>query len=260
MQSRLACAAVASRCCSLAATESPTHVLRRHRAAANGARARTWLGTVDPARPVTRSSRTLAACGCRPTSDRLAHQIIPHRAGSPSLGTRSRLAAAAASRPSPAASIPRRRPRHHAVPRRPAPRAACVRSARPSSPPAASTGKLVVLVDDVLFSGRSTRAALDALSELGRPRCRAAGRPRRSRPPRAADPGRLCRQEPADLADAERAGAACRDRRRGRRCTRCQEARMKRHLLSAADLDRDEALRDPRHRRAACTAMSRPAR
>jgi pyrimidine operon attenuation protein/uracil phosphoribosyltransferase len=29
---------------------------------------------------------------------------------------------------------------------------------------------IVVLVDDVLFSGRSIRAALDALSELGRPR------------------------------------------------------------------------------------------
>jgi pyrimidine operon attenuation protein/uracil phosphoribosyltransferase len=28
----------------------------------------------------------------------------------------------------------------------------------------------VVLVDDVLFSGRSCRAALDALTELGRPR------------------------------------------------------------------------------------------
>ena len=28
----------------------------------------------------------------------------------------------------------------------------------------------MVLVDDVLFSGRSVRAALDALSELGRPR------------------------------------------------------------------------------------------
>jgi len=27
-----------------------------------------------------------------------------------------------------------------------------------------------VLVDDVLFSGRSVRAALDALSEIGRPR------------------------------------------------------------------------------------------
>jgi pyrimidine operon attenuation protein / uracil phosphoribosyltransferase len=31
-------------------------------------------------------------------------------------------------------------------------------------------GMLVVLVDDVLFSGRTVRAALDALGELGRPR------------------------------------------------------------------------------------------
>jgi pyrimidine operon attenuation protein/uracil phosphoribosyltransferase len=31
-------------------------------------------------------------------------------------------------------------------------------------------GKLVILVDDVLFSGRTVRAALDALTELGRPR------------------------------------------------------------------------------------------
>jgi pyrimidine operon attenuation protein / uracil phosphoribosyltransferase len=31
-------------------------------------------------------------------------------------------------------------------------------------------GKTVVLVDDVLFTGRSTRAAMDALIDLGRPR------------------------------------------------------------------------------------------
>jgi pyrimidine operon attenuation protein/uracil phosphoribosyltransferase len=31
-------------------------------------------------------------------------------------------------------------------------------------------GRTVVLVDDVLFSGRSIRAALDAVSDLGRPR------------------------------------------------------------------------------------------
>lgn len=31
-------------------------------------------------------------------------------------------------------------------------------------------GKLVVLVDDVLFSGRTIRAALDALNDIGRPR------------------------------------------------------------------------------------------
>ncbi len=32
------------------------------------------------------------------------------------------------------------------------------------------TGKTVVLVDDVLFSGRTIRAALDALNDFGRPR------------------------------------------------------------------------------------------
>ncbi|MGE5397685.1 MAG: bifunctional pyr operon transcriptional regulator/uracil phosphoribosyltransferase PyrR [Chitinophagales bacterium] len=32
-------------------------------------------------------------------------------------------------------------------------------------------GKTVVLVDDVLFTGRTVRAALDALIDLGRPRC-----------------------------------------------------------------------------------------
>jgi len=37
-------------------------------------------------------------------------------------------------------------------------------------PPAGIDGAVVVLVDDVLFSGRTVRAALDALSDLGRPR------------------------------------------------------------------------------------------
>jgi pyrimidine operon attenuation protein/uracil phosphoribosyltransferase len=37
-------------------------------------------------------------------------------------------------------------------------------------PTAGLDGRLVVLVDDVLFSGRSVRAALDALRDLGRPR------------------------------------------------------------------------------------------
>ena len=32
-------------------------------------------------------------------------------------------------------------------------------------------GKIVVLVDDVLFSGRTTRAAMDALNDFGRPKC-----------------------------------------------------------------------------------------
>ncbi len=32
------------------------------------------------------------------------------------------------------------------------------------------TGKVIVLVDDVIFTGRTARAALDALMDLGRPR------------------------------------------------------------------------------------------
>jgi pyrimidine operon attenuation protein/uracil phosphoribosyltransferase len=42
--------------------------------------------------------------------------------------------------------------------------------ARTDLPDVGIDDAIVVLVDDVLFSGRSIRAALDALSELGRPR------------------------------------------------------------------------------------------
>ena len=37
-------------------------------------------------------------------------------------------------------------------------------------PPEGIDGRTVVLVDDVLYSGRTIRAALDALTDLGRPR------------------------------------------------------------------------------------------
>ncbi|MBT2475219.1 bifunctional pyr operon transcriptional regulator/uracil phosphoribosyltransferase PyrR [Microbacterium sp. ISL-103] len=44
------------------------------------------------------------------------------------------------------------------------------RSPRPTEIPAGGVdGKTIVLVDDVLFSGRSIRAALDALQSIGRP-------------------------------------------------------------------------------------------
>jgi len=39
-----------------------------------------------------------------------------------------------------------------------------------TSIPTSVDGKSIVLVDDVLFTGRSTRAAMDALIDLGRPR------------------------------------------------------------------------------------------
>jgi pyrimidine operon attenuation protein/uracil phosphoribosyltransferase len=41
---------------------------------------------------------------------------------------------------------------------------------RPTVVPCDISGKTVVLVDDVLYSGRTTRAALDALNDFGRPR------------------------------------------------------------------------------------------
>ena len=37
-------------------------------------------------------------------------------------------------------------------------------------PPGGIDGKTVVLIDDVLYSGRTIRAALDSLNDLGRPR------------------------------------------------------------------------------------------
>ena len=40
----------------------------------------------------------------------------------------------------------------------------------PTEMPFDLNGKTVVLVDDVLFSGRTTRAALDALNDFGRPK------------------------------------------------------------------------------------------
>ena len=76
-------------------------------------------------------------------------------------------------------------------------------------------GRTVILVDDVLYTGRTIRAAIDALLRVRPARPRAARSARRPRPPRAADPARLRRQEPADDARRARPGRA-RGGRRGR--------------------------------------------
>ena len=70
-------------------------------------------------------------------------------------------------------------------------------------------GRTVVLVDDVLYTGRTVRAALDELIDFGRPGADRARGARRPRPPRAADPRRLRRPHARDLARRDRAGAAC---------------------------------------------------
>lgn len=44
------------------------------------------------------------------------------------------------------------------------------RAPRPTEIPTDIDGKTVVLIDDVLYSGRTVRAALDALNDHGRPR------------------------------------------------------------------------------------------
>ena len=98
-------------------------------------------------------------------------------------------------------------------------------------------GAVVVLVDDVLFTGRTIRAALDALELLRPGAVGAARRHGRSRPSGAPDPPRLRRQEPADPTrrDGQRQPVGSRPRR-----AREGPALMARHLLSIADLPTDD--------------------
>ena len=64
---------------------------------------------------------------------------------------------------------PARRPRHRLLPRRRRQRARARRSCTPRTSTSTSTGRTVVIVDDVLYTGRTVRAAIEALFAYGRP-------------------------------------------------------------------------------------------
>ena len=114
----------------------------------------------------------------------------------------------------------------------------------PTEVPVDIGGRVVVLVDDVLFTGRTDPRRARRAHRARPPPGGAARGARRPRPPRAADPGRLRRQEPADQGRARTSGCRLaeidgvptgRHRALGRR--RRRWAAMK-HLLSIDDLDR----------------------
>ncbi len=102
---------------------------------------------------------------------------------------------------------------------------------------------LVVLVDDVLFSGRTVRSALDALRDLGRPRgvqlAVLVDRGHRELPLRADYVGKNVPTHAPKMSPCSwpsttaRTGSCCRAGTQRR-------TRLK-HLLSIADLNRDSA-------------------
>ena len=110
-------------------------------------------------------------------------------------------------------------------------------------------GRTCVLVDDVLYTGRTIRAAIDALLEYGRPR--ACSSPCWSiAGTGAADPAglrraRTCRPRRSERVEVE----SGRDRRRGSRDPhragghRCADTTGRRHLISVSDLERDDVER-----------------
>ncbi len=112
-------------------------------------------------------------------------------------------------------------------------------------PPGGIDGKVVVLVDDVLFSGRTIRAALDAIGDIGRPKAVQLAvlvdRGHRELPIRADYVGKnlptsLVERVTVHLTEYDGADAVLiADKTRRGPSWRCRRVR---HLLSAGDLSR----------------------
>ena len=109
---------------------------------------------------------------------RISHEIVEKQAGTEGLvlvgiqrrgvPLAERIAAAIAEHEG--VDPPRRRPRHHLLPRRPVARRPAADRQGHGDLRSTSTATTVVLVDDVLYTGRTIRAAMDALVDFGRPR------------------------------------------------------------------------------------------
>ena len=116
------------------------------------------------------------------------------------------------------------------------------RTPAPTSVPASIDDKTVVLVDDVLYSGRTIRAALDAISDLGRPRAvRLAvlvDRGHRELPIRADFVGKNL-----PSAASERINVRLMEIDGDEAVTIEGRGRRMRHLLSTKTLHRDDAIR-----------------
>ena len=74
--------------------------------------------------------------------------------------------------------------------------------------------RTVIIVDDVLYTGRTVRAAMDAINSFGRPARIQLAVLGRSRPSRAADSSRLRRKKFADRDARTDSGAPARNRQR----------------------------------------------
>ena len=114
---------------------------------------------------------------------------------------------------------------------------------RTDLPPSGVDGKTVVLVDDVLYSGRTVRAALDALTDLGRPRAVQLAvlvdRGHRELPIRADYVGKNLPTSQREVVHVLLAEVDAQD---AVMIGDEGQAVMKRHLISAADLSRGDAL------------------